>query len=133
MSDKLDVKFTATESEHSNCICTCCHATDKVLKLNIPNTLYYDGKTLSTTYFGFWLCQTCREKLINAILGQPLKDMNSESYHEGSNFALFEVASKLHIDSKLSKAALCAKADLLAARIIDSLSTALPPQGDRHE
>lgn len=130
MSDKLDVKFTATESEQSNCICTCCHATDKVLKLNIPNTMYFDGKTLSTTYYGFWLCPTCRHKLIKSLLGQSIKDISSESYDEGGNFALFEVANKLHIESKdirLSKAPLIAKVDMLAARIIEEFGVTIPP------
>ena len=67
MDDKLDVKFDATESKQSNCICDCCHGTGKVLMLKMPKTLYFDGNSLSTRYREMWICETCRAKLIEAL------------------------------------------------------------------
>ncbi len=76
MDDKLDVKFNATESEQSNCLCNCCHGTGKALKLKIPETLYYNGKGLSTRYRDLWICETCREKLIAAL--HPARNKRAE-------------------------------------------------------
>ncbi len=65
--DKLEVSFKATTSEFDNCICSACHATERVVKVILPRTLYYDGKNLSTKYDRYWLCESCRIKLINAL------------------------------------------------------------------
>ena len=65
--DKLEVVFAAVKSKQDNCICDCCHGSGKVLKLRMPKTLYYDGKTLTTRYGDFWICNECRERLTAAL------------------------------------------------------------------
>ena len=142
MNEKMEVKFTATESKHSNCLCTCCHDTDKVLRLTIPESLYYDGKQLRTKHSQIWVCQKCREKLIDALGGQPepkevlpeTLDMGISAikaqqdrktpYEEGYTAALSAIARRLHIDSKdirIAHEILPKKADKLADRIRDTL------------
>jgi len=65
--DKLDVTFQGTVSEYENCMCSCCHDSAKVLKLQIPETLYFDGKSLSTKYHGVWVCKSCAQKMIGEL------------------------------------------------------------------
>ena len=67
MDDKLNVAFPCAKSEYDNCVCDCCHGTGRVLKIQLPTTLYYDGKSLTTKYRHFWICDECREKLITAL------------------------------------------------------------------
>lgn len=65
--DKCDVEFPSTVSEHSSCLCDCCHGTGKVVKLRVPGTYYYDGRYLSTRYHSLWVCRECAGKLIEAL------------------------------------------------------------------
>jgi len=65
--DKLDVAFRAVESEYDNCSCDCCHALERVTKLSIPATKFYDGHNLTTKYLIFWMCGLCRDKLMQAL------------------------------------------------------------------
>nr|WP_319487260.1 hypothetical protein [uncultured Caproiciproducens sp.] len=65
--EKLDVTFSGTVSKYDNCLCGCCHDAAKVLKLSIPETLYFDGKILSTKYHDLWICKSCAEKLMVAL------------------------------------------------------------------
>jgi len=67
MNDKLDVVFESTMSEYENCFCTACHDTARVMKVNLPQTLYFDGNSLSTKYNEYWLCARCRTKLAHAL------------------------------------------------------------------
>jgi hypothetical protein len=53
-----------------------------------------------------------------------LRMVQEAAFKEGSNYALFELSKRLHIDSKdirLSKDTTAAKADKLAKRIVESL------------
>jgi len=65
--DKLDVTFQGTVSKYENCMCSCCHDSEKVLKLQIPETLYFDGKSLSTKYHDVWVCKSCAQKMIGEL------------------------------------------------------------------
>lgn len=65
--DKLDVAFGSEISKFDNCLCTACHATDRVMKIKMPQTLYHDGKRLTTKYYEWWLCARCRTKLSHAL------------------------------------------------------------------
>ncbi|MEG0035218.1 MAG: hypothetical protein RR743_01015 [Oscillospiraceae bacterium] len=67
--EKIDVDFKAVASKYDNCICSCCRSTGRVVKINMPETLYHDGTRLTTQYEEFWLCDSCREKLIAALKG----------------------------------------------------------------
>ena len=65
--DRKNVRFTSVLSAADNCICNACHNVGKVTKLTIPETKYFEGRKLTTHYFGFWLCMDCRERLILAL------------------------------------------------------------------
>ena len=65
--ERESVKFTAKMSAYDNCVCNACHNLGKVVKLTIPNTLYFDGKKLTTKYHEYWLCMDCRKKLMRAL------------------------------------------------------------------
>ena len=67
MSDRLDVRFASEMSRAENCFCDACHGTGRVVKLTMPQTLYFDGGTLSTKYHNYWLCAGCRTKLAHAL------------------------------------------------------------------
>jgi hypothetical protein len=67
MNDKLDVTFKTRMSKYDNCICSACHDTSTVMKVSLPNTLFHDGKKLSTRYTEYWLCAKCRTKLTHAL------------------------------------------------------------------
>jgi len=67
MDDKLDVTFQGILSKQSNCLCNCCHDATKVLKISIPETLYFDGKSLSTKYHDLWICESCTKKLVDEL------------------------------------------------------------------
>ena len=65
----LDVKFVAATSENESCICDCCHNVGRVVKLEIPDTKFFNGKALETKYFNLWMCEKCRRKLTAALEG----------------------------------------------------------------
>ena len=65
--ERKNVRFTSVLSNADNCVCSACHNVGKVTKLTIPETKYFDGRKLTTHYFGFWLCMDCRERLIRAL------------------------------------------------------------------
>lgn len=63
----LEVEFEAIESKKNNCICDACHYVCSVKKLRLPKTKFHDGKTLSTKYEEYWLCDVCEDALIDAL------------------------------------------------------------------
>lgn len=65
----LDVTFTASTINKDNCICDCCHGTGRVIQVQIPDTKYFNGRSLSTKYSGLWICKTCADKLVEALRG----------------------------------------------------------------
>ena len=62
-----EVEFTSTISESEFCVCDACHKTGKVMKLTLPETAYYRNGQLSTKYREYWLCPSCRRKLVHAL------------------------------------------------------------------
>jgi len=64
---KDNVKFGALRSSYDNCICEGCHRGGYVTMLDLPSTLYHNGRKLSTKYRSYWLCDSCLEKLKAAI------------------------------------------------------------------
>ncbi len=67
MTERIDVEFYAKRSAYGNCMCTCCHGTDYVTKIKIPETLYFNGKNLSTKFAEYWICDICSNKLVDAL------------------------------------------------------------------
>lgn len=67
MIDKCNVTFKSKMSKQTNCSCDACHDIDRVVKVTLPKTLYFDGNTLSTKYNEYWLCGGCRTKLVHAL------------------------------------------------------------------
>ena len=67
MTEKLNVSFISSISTADNCICSACHGEGKVIKLELPTTLYYNGNGLETRYKNYWVCKKCRDKLTHAL------------------------------------------------------------------
>lgn len=65
--ERKSVNFPAKMSTYDNCVCNACHNVGKVIKLEIPETKYFDGNNLTTNYTELWLCMDCRKKLIQAL------------------------------------------------------------------
>ena len=63
----LDVYFPAEMSRYSNCICDMCFKTDYVIKMKLPCTRYHNNRALSTKYSETWICESCRDKLVEAL------------------------------------------------------------------
>ena len=62
-----EIKFTSKISNSEYCSCSSCHNVEKVMKVSLPVTKYFDGKNLSTKYNEYWLCCKCRSKLSYAL------------------------------------------------------------------
>ena len=64
-----NVTFAASISSSSCCICSGCHKTSKVIKLNFPSTSYGPPShtKLETFYSERWYCMECLDKLREAI------------------------------------------------------------------
>lgn len=62
-----EVKFDAKISDSTLCVCDACHATEKVVKLSLPYTKFYNGE-LETRPRAYWLCHSCYHKLEQAML-----------------------------------------------------------------
>lgn len=67
-----EVEFKSTISESEFCICDACHKKDEVMKLTLPETAYHRNgngqlRQLSTKYREYWLCPSCRRKLVHAL------------------------------------------------------------------
>jgi len=67
MDEKLEVKFKSKLSSADNCFCTCCHDTGRVTKVRLPETKFHNGRNLTAKYQEYWLCEECRNKLMNAL------------------------------------------------------------------
>lgn len=73
-TDYLEASFGAEASKYNNCQCGGCHRVSYVLKLQIPRTLYHNGRELSTQYEALWLCKRCVDKL-RAALDTPMGEV----------------------------------------------------------
>ncbi len=67
MNNKRDVTFKSKISKSDKCFCSACHDAGWVMKVKLPETLYFDGNKLSTKYSEYWLCAKCRTKLAHAL------------------------------------------------------------------
>ena len=79
--EKKEVRFAGTVSDAENCLCDCCHGYGTVLKMEIPQTMYFNGRWLTTQYHNAWICQSCAEKLtavLSEICGRRLKEAQED-------------------------------------------------------
>lgn len=65
--ERKNVKFLSSISTYSNCICDACHGGGQVIKLELPETKYFNGKVLKTKRHPYWLCRVCRDKLVKTL------------------------------------------------------------------
>ena len=65
--ERKNVRFTSVLSTADNCICNACHGDGQVIKLSLPETKYFNGNRLTTKRYSYWLCRSCRDKLLNAL------------------------------------------------------------------
>ena len=80
---KKNIKIDAVMSSYYNCVCDMCFKEDYVIKVHIPHTRYYDGRRLTTKYTPMWICESCRDKLVNAIsLPYPSKPQQDGEAHD---------------------------------------------------
>lgn len=63
----VDVEFVANVSKADNCICNACFGKGQVIKIRLPDTRYHNGTDLETKYTNYWLCRSCRDKLVKAL------------------------------------------------------------------
>lgn len=64
----IEVSFPVKISNADNCMCTACHSIGRVVKLKLPETLYDLTGSLYTQYSEYWICSSCREKLMQALM-----------------------------------------------------------------
>ena len=62
-----NVRFFAKISPSRYCCCDGCHRCTRVIKIELPSTLYHDYKNLSTRYYQRWFCRACADKLLAAL------------------------------------------------------------------
>lgn len=67
-NEELNVSFTAKISNADHCICNACHHIGRVVKLELPETLFGRNGILKTEYSEYWICFNCREKLMYALM-----------------------------------------------------------------
>lgn len=65
--ERKNVRFTSVLSTADNCICNACHGSGQVIKLILPETKYFNGKSLTTKRYSYWLCRSCRDNLVKAL------------------------------------------------------------------
>ncbi len=65
--ERKNVKFKSIISTCDNGICDACHGGGKVIKLDLPETKYFNGTGLKTKRHPYWLCHSCRDKLVKAL------------------------------------------------------------------
>ena len=59
--------FQSKLSVSDKCLCSACHKAGRVVQLKLPETHYYDGRTLSTEHREYWLCAECGTALARAL------------------------------------------------------------------
>ena len=65
--ERKNVRFKSVLSTADNCICNACHGSGQVMQLSLPETLYFDGKHLTTKHTPYWVCRSCRDNLVKAL------------------------------------------------------------------
>lgn len=63
MSDRIPQTnvFCVKMEDEYYCQCECCHGTGKMARVRIPQTLFRNGKGLTTTSCTWWMCEECFE------------------------------------------------------------------------
>jgi hypothetical protein len=61
------IVFKSTLSRERNCLCDMCIEGGRVIKIGIPETKFFNGKTPSTRYTETWICESCRDHLVKAL------------------------------------------------------------------
>ena len=86
-------EFKSEMSAADNCLCSACHEAGKVIKLELPETRYYDGENLSTKYRGYWLCAKCRGELAHALEkpSEPYSEALEGGKEHGQHAPLFRI------------------------------------------
>lgn len=66
----VNAKFSGVVGE-KGCVCDGCHEIGSVLKISCPRTSYLSRfSTILTTQFQeYWLCEKCKGKLLNVLMG----------------------------------------------------------------
>lgn len=72
-----NVRFRAVRSSLQNCICESCHKTGVVTMFELPETKYFNGKTLKTKGHPYWLCDDCLRKLAK-VVKESVNEMEGE-------------------------------------------------------
>ena len=67
-NEELKVSFPVKISAADNCICNACHHIGRVIKMELPETLFDRNGILKTEYSEYWICFNCREKLMKALM-----------------------------------------------------------------
>ena len=62
-----NVRFSAKISPSRYCCCDGCHRCARVIKIELPSTLYHDRRNLTTQYYQRWFCRACADKLFAAL------------------------------------------------------------------
>ena len=65
--EPVEVCFPSRMSLYDNCVCNACFTDDRVIKLMLPDTHYDRSGRKQTTYDEYWLCRSCRDKLVKAL------------------------------------------------------------------
>ena len=59
--------FPAKLSPSDKCLCSACRKVGRVVQIKLPETHYYDGRTLSTKHKEYWLCAECGSALAKGL------------------------------------------------------------------
>ena len=82
------ITFEAIMSKSDYCTCDSCHNIGKVIKINLPETKFFDGENLTTIAREYWLCDSCRT-VLNYLLNNPDIELQ-----EGKRMKLDTAATK---------------------------------------
>lgn len=66
--EKIIPRFKAEASNSKYCQCDSCREIGTIYRVNVPVTAYWDGRHLTQHDKIFWLCDTCRKRLIYALI-----------------------------------------------------------------
>lgn len=64
----VDTSVRAEMSRYGDCVCDMCFDNGYVVKVEIPYVAYDGMRDLYVRHKGLWMCESCRDKLVSAIL-----------------------------------------------------------------
>ena len=59
--------YKAARSRYDNCVCDSCFGIGTVTKFKLPYTCYHDRRHLTTKHTSYWICDECKQRLIEAL------------------------------------------------------------------